>query len=145
MKALIQRVRGARVTVDGQVVGEINTGILVLLGVDKGDDRHQIAKLGDKILRYRIFPDSEGRMNQSLLDIDGELLIVSQFTLSATTTKGLRPSFASAAQPTQAEDLYELLVDHCKKQLRIVETGSFGADMQVSLTNDGPVTFMLEA
>ncbi len=143
MIGLIQRVSAAAVTVDGESTGEIGRGILLLLGVEKGDDQHSCQKLADKVINYRIFPDGEGRMNLSLKDIDGELLVVSQFTLAADTRKGLRPSFTPAASPDLAEALYRQFSDYCAAQLARVASGRFGADMQVSLCNDGPVTFLL--
>lgn len=149
MLALIQRVTEARVVVDGQtqdetVQGEIGPGLLVLLGVQQGDDEAKAAKLAHKLLNYRVFADENSQMNQSLLDMGGELLIVSQFTLAANTKKGLRPSFSSAAAPDEAEVLYNQFVDIASQSVKVA-TGVFGANMQVSLVNDGPVTFMLEA
>ena len=144
MKALIQRVSSAKVEVDSQVIGEVGQGLLVLLGVDAGDDKESMRKLAERVLNYRIFSDADGKMNLSLKDIEGEMLVVSQFTLSADTAKGRRPSFTSAAAPELANKLYLDFTELCRLNLRKVETGRFGADMQVSLTNDGPVTFMLE-
>ena len=144
MKALIQRVSSAKVEVENEIVGAINRGLLVLLGVDAGDTHEDMLKLADRVLNYRIFPDEEGRMNLSLKDIEGDMLVVSQFTLSANTAKGRRPSFTSAASPDLANKLYQEFTHQCREHLAKVETGQFGADMQVSLTNDGPVTFMLE-
>jgi len=143
MKALIQRVSHAKVEVDGNEVGACQRGLLVLLGVEKDDDEARLDRLLDKLLRYRVFPDAEGRMNLSVKDIQGELLIVSQFTLAADTRKGTRPGFSSAAAPAEAERLYELFCQRAGAELTVA-TGQFGADMQVSLLNDGPVTFMLE-
>ncbi|MBN7799087.1 D-aminoacyl-tRNA deacylase [Parahaliea mediterranea] len=144
MKALIQRVSSAAVCVNGDCIGEIGPGLLVLLGLDRGDDETRAARLLDKVLRYRVFADDEGRMNRSVADTGGGVLLVSQFTLSAETRKGLRPSFTSAMPPVEAEVLY----DECCKLLRArhgnCAFGRFGADMQVSLVNDGPVTFLLE-
>lgn len=145
MKALIQRVKHASVEVDGQCVGAIDQGILVLLGVEKTDDTAKADKLLKKILGYRIFPDQEGKMNLNLQQIsNGGLLIVSQFTLVADTDKGLRPSFSSGAPPALGEELYDYFVSCAQHQHSTVATGCFGADMKVSLLNDGPVTFMLE-
>jgi len=141
---LIQRVSEARVIVSGETVGEIQRGILLLLGVQKHDDTQSALKLLNKVISYRIFPDDAGHMNVSLNDVGGELLIVSQFTLAADTNKGLRPSFSSAAAPSIAESLYETFVSLAKGQLASVQTGRFGAHMQVELVNDGPVTFLLE-
>lgn len=145
MRGLIQRVSKASVSVDGEVVGAIDRGILLFLGVDKDDDALKAEKLLDKILKYRIFPDAGGRMNCSVGDIGGGLLVVSQFTLSADTGKGLRPSFSSAATPADAQHLYELFVEKLKARHPRVATGIFAADMEVSLINDGPVTFLLTA
>lgn len=144
MLGLIQRVNDARVTVEGEIIGEISQGLLVLLGVEKDDSDAQLEKLLNKILNYRVFGDDKGHMNRSLLDIGGELLVVSQFTLAADTKKGLRPSFSSAAPPDLAEALYEKFVEQACESVN-VQAGRFGADMKVSLTNDGPVTFMLSA
>ena len=145
MKALLQRVSSASVSVGGETVGEIGPGLLVLLGLDKGDDEALAARMLDKLLAYRVFADEAGRMNRSVSDVEGGVLLVSQFTLSADTRKGLRPSFSSAMPPVEAEALYrwtlaELGEQHCGK----VAAGEFGADMQVALVNDGPVTFLLE-
>ena len=144
MRALIQRVSEASVSVDGEVTGAIDRGLLVLLGVDREDDNDKACKLMDKLLAYRVFPDDEGRMNRSVTDIAGGVLLVSQFTLSADTRKGLRPSFSSAAPPERARSVYDHCLTYLKQQIDTVETGIFAADMQVSLINDGPVTFLLE-
>lgn len=144
MKALIQRVSQAKVEIDSEVVGQIRAGLLVLLGVDKHDDADSARRLAEKVINYRIFSDDSGRMNLSLSGANAQLLVVSQFTLSANTQKGLRPSFASAAAPEEAEKLYECFLSCCRENVDIVETGRFGGNMQVSLTNDGPVTFLLE-
>lgn len=145
MKALIQRVRHARVEVAGETVGAINSGLLVLVGVDRDDSMEQVEKLAHKLLHYRVFADEAGKMNLNVQQTDGELLLVSQFTLSADTTKGLRPSFTSAAPPQAGEAWFNALVDAVKERYSRVATGRFGADMQVSLLNDGPVTFLLES
>ena len=145
MKAVIQRVQRASVEVDGQVVGEIGKGLLLLLGVEKNDNHAVADKLLNKVLGYRVFPDAENKMNLSLKDIQGGLLVVSQFTLVADTNKGLRPSFSAAAEPEQARELYEYWVKEAEKSIKHVATGQFACDMQVSLQNDGPVTFILEA
>ncbi len=145
MQGLIQRVKHASVVVDGETVGAIDAGILLLLGVEKQDGEPQLKKLLHKILNYRIFADDAGHMNRSLLDCKGDLLVVSQFTLAANTQKGLRPSFSSAAPPELAEQLYEQFVAEAKSEVSHVATGKFGADMAVSLLNDGPVTFLLSA
>ena len=144
MLGLIQRVSEAQVRVLGEVVGEIGPGLLVFLGVEKTDSRAQVDKLLNKVLNYRLFGDDKDHMNLSLLDVGGELLVVSQFTLAADTKKGLRASFSSAAAPEDAESLYQLFVERAAQSV-IVQTGRFGADMKVSLVNDGPVTFMLSA
>ena len=144
MLGLIQRVSEAQVRVLDEVVGEIGPGLLVFLGVEKTDSRAQVDKLLNKVLNYRLFGDDKGHMNLSLLDVGGELLVVSQFTLAADTKKGLRASFSSAAAPEDAESLYQLFVERAAQSI-IVQTGRFGADMKVSLVNDGPVTFMLSA
>ncbi|MCG7566683.1 D-aminoacyl-tRNA deacylase [Pseudoalteromonas sp. CnMc7-15] len=143
MQGLIQRVSRAEVTVEGHVVGKIDQGIVLLLGVEKADSEQQVDKLLHKVSHYRIFTDEQGKMNLSLKDTCGELLVVSQFTLAADTRKGMRPSFSSAATPQQARQLYELFVDKAKAAGITVATGQFAADMQVSLVNDGPVTFNL--
>lgn len=144
MLGLIQRVSSAEVVVDGETMGRIGTGLLLLLGVQKEDSSVQLEKLLSKIVNYRVFGDDKNHMNLSLLDVKGELLVVSQFTLAADTKKGLRPSFSSAAPPEMAEALYNDFVEAAKAQVP-VQTGVFGADMKVSLVNDGPVTFLLEA
>jgi D-tyrosyl-tRNA(Tyr) deacylase len=143
MKALIQRVSSARVEVDSKIVSAIERGLLVLLGVEKYDDEKQVARMVERLLSYRVFPDTEGRMNCSVVDANGSLLVVSQFTLAADTKKGTRPSFSSAAAPEIAERLYEQLVEQLRPRVPVA-TGRFGAHMQVHLVNDGPVTFLLE-
>ena len=144
MKALLQRVSHASVQVDGETVGAIDRGLLVLLGLDQGDDLATGEKLLEKVLAYRVFPDERERMNRSVADIRGGVLLVSQFTLAADTRKGLRPSFSSALPPAEAEQLYSRLLRALRARHPDVAAGRFGADMQVSLTNDGPVTFLLE-
>lgn len=144
MKALVQRVRSASVRVDGKKVGDINRGLLVFLGVDARDSEAVAKKLAERVVDYRIFSDEQGKMNLSLPEVDGGMLVVSQFTLSADTRKGRRPSFSGAASPEQAERLYEYYVECSKQRIARVQTGIFAADMQVSLINDGPVTFLLE-
>lgn len=143
MQGLIQRVKNAKVEVNDQIIGEISQGILLLLGVEKPDDEQAADKLLHKVSNYRIFTDENDKMNLSLKDIGGELLVVSQFTLAANTKKGMRPSFSSAATPSQANALYEYFVTQAKALDINVATGEFCADMQVSLCNDGPVTFNL--
>lgn len=143
MKALIQRVSSASVVVNEQSIGKIGRGMLVLLGVEKQDSKHAIEKMAHKLLNYRVFGDHDNKMNLNVQQINGDLLIVSQFTLAADTGKGMRPSFTSAAEPERALEYYLACVEHLKLSGLVVETGEFGADMQVSLSNDGPVTFML--
>lgn len=144
MKSVIQRVTSASVTVEGSVVGRIAQGILVLLGVDKGDDEAKADWLAEKIINLRIFSDEEGKMNRSVIDVGGGLLVVSQFTLAGNCSKGKRPSFDSAAPAEEGKRLYEYFVAAARRAGRPVETGIFQADMQVALVNDGPVTFILE-
>ena len=145
MIGLIQRVRSAQVDVDLQTIGKIDQGILLLLGVQREDTNQLADKLLHKVINYRIFEDDGGKMNRSLLDIQGELLIVSQFTLPADTRKGMRPSFTPAAPPAIGLALYEYFIEQAGLAIESsVQTGEFGADMQVSLVNDGPVTFWLE-
>lgn len=144
MRAVIQRVTESAVTVDSREVGAIGRGLMVLLGVARGDDAAKAEKLADKIVGYRIFPDGEGRMNVSLKDVGGEMLVVSQFTLCADTRKGRRPGFDAAAPPDEADALYRHFVGYVRGQGVTVATGEFGAMMQVSLINDGPVTFTFE-
>ncbi len=145
MRALIQRVSHAEVVVAGETVGAIEGGLLVLLGVEKDDTPERAEKLLEKVLKYRVFGDSDDKMNLSLRDTGGGLLVVSQFTLVADTRKGLRPSFSSGASPALGEALYELFIAKARARHPEVATGRFGADMKVSLCNDGPVTFLLEA
>lgn len=143
MKALIQRVKNASVKVDGELIGEIGHGILILLGVEKTDTPELADKLLQKILKYRIFSDEAGKMNLSVNQIKGSLLVVSQFTLVADTQKGTRPGFSRGASPQLGEALYDYFCTQSAEQIE-TQTGVFGADMQVSLLNDGPVTFLLE-
>ena len=145
MKALIQRVRGARVEVAGEVVGAIDQGLLALVGVEPQDTPASVEKILHKLLNYRVFSDAAGKMNLSLSDSGGGLLLVSQFTLAADTKSGLRPSFSSAAAPALDAELFDLLVTQARGKHSQVATGRFGADMQVHLVNDGPVTFLLES
>jgi D-tyrosyl-tRNA(Tyr) deacylase len=132
------------VRVEGAVIGEIGPGLLVLLGVQRGDSEAEAARLLERLVTYRVFDDAEGRMNRSLLETGGGLLLVSQFTLAAETRKGTRPGFSTAAVPAEGERLYEHVVALARQRVARVATGRFGANMQVSLTNDGPVTFWLE-
>ena len=143
MIALIQRVSEARVVVDGDVVGAIDKGLLVLLGVEKGDDDKKAHRLHEKVLGYRIFEDENGKMNLNVKQAGGQVLVVSQFTLAADTKKGMRPSFSGAA-PEEANRLYQRFSQYCKESGVHTENGIFAADMKVSLTNDGPVTFWLQ-
>jgi len=143
MIGLIQRVSWAKVVVDGQLIAEIEQGILVLIGMEKEDQPLQADKLLHRLLNYRIFADHDDKMNLSVSDIHGGLLLVPQFTLAANTKKGLRPSFSSAKPPTEAESLFLYLLNQAKNQYNTVESGQFGADMKVSLLNDGPVTFSI--
>ena len=144
MKTVIQRVISASVTVEDTIVGKIGHGIVILLGVEKGDDEEQADWLVDKISGLRIFSDEEGKMNRSVVDISGSLLVVSQFTLAGTCAKGRRPSFDTAAPADEGKRLYEYFVESARRVGLPVATGIFQADMQVSLVNDGPVTFILE-
>ncbi|TLX64130.1 D-tyrosyl-tRNA(Tyr) deacylase [Stutzerimonas nosocomialis] len=144
MKGLLQRVRQARVEVAGEVVGSIDQGLLVLIGVERGDDPARADKLLHRLLNYRVFSDEAGRMNRSLRDAEGGLLLVSQFTLAADTRSGMRPSFSSAAPPDEGERLYDYLLERARASHPQVACGRFGADMQVHLVNDGPVTLLLE-
>jgi D-aminoacyl-tRNA deacylase len=144
MIGLLQRVTNASVTVEEQTVGQIERGLLVLIGVQRGDAEAQADRLLERLLTYRVFPDEAGRMNRSLQDIDGELLLVSQFTLAADTSKGTRPGFSPAAEPAEGRRLFDYITQKARERHRVVQTGEFGANMQVSLVNDGPVTFWLE-
>lgn len=144
MKALLQRVQGARVEVGGEVVGAIDQGILVLVGVEPQDTRASADKLLHKLLNYRVFSDAEGKMNLSLREVGGGLLLVSQFTLAADTKSGMRPSFSKAAPPALGAELYDYLLSQARIAHSAVAAGQFGSDMQVHLVNDGPVTFLLE-
>lgn len=145
MRAVIQRVKHAKVTVDNEIVGKIQNGILVLLGVDKDDSIKDAKYLSEKILNLRIFNDSNHKMNLSLLDIDGEMLVVSQFTLYGDCRKGRRPSYDASAPPIIANELYEKFVTLCKESKLNIQTGTFQAYMDVELLNDGPVTLLLDS
>ncbi len=145
MLALIQRVTSASVSVSNGVIGSINNGLMLLLGIEKQDTEQQADRLLQKVLAYRVFSDADGKMNLSLRDVQGGLLIVSQFTLAASTDKGLRPSFSSAKPPAEAEQLYEYFLNSAQAEHAVVASGRFGADMQVALVNDGPVTFLLKS
>ncbi|MBI0114726.1 MULTISPECIES: D-aminoacyl-tRNA deacylase [unclassified Gilliamella] len=143
MIALIQRVKHASVSVNNQIIGEIDQGLLVLLGVEQGDNEQKAIRLSEKVLGYRIFSDNDGKMNLNVQQINGKLLVVSQFTLAADTQKGMRPSFTKGASPDMANKLYQFFVKQCQQHIE-TQTGQFAADMQVSLINDGPVTFWLQ-
>lgn len=145
MIALIQRVTEASVRVDGEIVGCIGGGLLALIGVERNDDEDNAARLSERVLGYRVFADDAGRMNRSLLDIGGGLLLVPQFTLAADTRRGTRASFSSAAEPARARELFEYMVALARTRCADVQTGVFGADMSVALVNHGPVTFRLDA
>ncbi len=145
MKFVIQRVKEAKVEVDGKVTGEIGTGFLVLIGIADGDTRAEADRLVKKMIGLRIFADGDGKMNLSSADVCGAFLLVSQFTLYADCRKGNRPSFTRAAKPQQANDLYEYIIEKCRESGRQVECGIFGADMKVSLVNDGPFTVILDS
>ena len=144
MKLVIQRVSKANVKVENEIVGKIGEGFLVLFGAGQGDTKEQADYLAEKLCNLRVFSDENDKMNLSIKNIDGELLVVSQFTLYADCIKGNRPSFVNAAAPDEAEKLYEYFIEKCRKLVKKVEKGIFGADMKVELLNDGPVTIILE-
>ncbi len=144
MRIVLQRVSSASVTVDGKICGEIGTGYLVLLGVGQGDTEEDCRRLADKIINLRIFSDENDKINLSLGDVGGDLLVVSQFTLYADCRKGNRPNFIQAGKPDEAERLYNYFADYCRSKGKHVEMGIFGADMKVQLVNDGPFTVILE-
>lgn len=145
MRLVIQRVTQADVTVDGEVVGAIGNGYLVLVGIGQGDTEAVVEKMADKMMRLRIFSDENDKINLSLQDVAGALLLVSQFTLYADCRKGNRPSFVNAGTPAEAERLYEYMIAYCNRTVPVVEHGVFGADMKVSLCNDGPFTVVLDS
>ena len=145
MRAVLQRVTRASVTVDGEVLGKIGKGFMILLGVEDADTEEITDKMADKICKLRIFEDENGKTNCSLKDVDGELLLVSQFTLYASCRKGNRPSFTQAGDPKKAEELYEYIIGKCRDEVPDVQTGSFGADMKITLLNDGPFTIILDS
>lgn len=144
MKIVLQRVKEANVKVKGEIVGKIGKGVVLLVGIEKGDREEAAKYLADKVVNLRIFPDDKGKMNLSLLDVRGEILAVSQFTLAASLKKGRRPSFDNAEEPEKAEKLFNFFVEELKNKKVKVETGVFGAMMEVYLINDGPVTYILE-
>ena len=144
MIALIQRVTRASVTVEGEVTGEIGAGLLVLLGVEKDDDEQKANRLCERVLGYRIFSDAEGKMNLNVQQAGGSVLVVSQFTLYADCKRGNRPGFTNAGAPDMANELYQYMIQEARKQIPVVEEGIFGADMKVSLENDGPFTIILD-
>ncbi len=143
MKVVIQRVLNASVKVDGNITGKIKKGLLIFLGIESGDSDDMLKKYADKIVRMRIFEDDNGKTNRSLSDVNGELLIVSQFTLCADCSHGNRPSFIGAKEPVEAKRMYEKFISVCREQVPVVEHGEFGADMKVELLNDGPFTIIL--
>ena len=145
MKILVQRVKEAAVTIDGSIVGEIGKGVLIFLGVSQSDTKEVADKMIRKLVGMRIFEDQEGKTNLDLKSVNGSMLIVSQFTLYADCKKGNRPSFTNAALPDPARQIYDYTIAECKKLVENVQTGSFGADMEVSLINDGPFTIMLDS
>lgn len=145
MICVIQRVKHSQLHIDGALHADISQGLLALVGLEKGDDERSLGKMLDKLLAYRVFADAEGKMNLSLRDIAGDLLLVSQFTLAADTQKGLRPGFSSALPPAEAKPLFENMVQEAVARHPNTQSGVFGADMQISLLNDGPVTFTLRA
>ena len=145
MKFVIQRVAHANVVVDGKELGKIGKGFMVLIGVSKEDDKNIADKMLDKMIKLRIFEDENGKTNLSLDDVGGELLLISQFTLYANCKKGNRPSFIDAGAPDEANALYEYIIEKCKERVNLVERGEFGADMKVSLLNDGPFTIVLDS
>ena len=145
MKFVIQRVSSASVAVDGNMIGKINKGFMVLIGVSNSDTKEIADKMIKKMIGLRIFEDENGKTNLALADVDGSLLLISQFTLYANCKKGNRPSFIEAGAPALAEELYEYIISKCKESIPVVEKGSFGADMKVSLVNDGPFTVVLDS
>ena len=145
MKIVIQRVNNASVTIDEKIVGKINKGFLVFIGVSNEDTKEIADKMIKKLIGMRIFDDENGKTNLALADVDGELLLVSQFTLYANCKKGNRPSFINAGAPDMANEMYEYIIEKCREMVKVVETGEFGADMKVKLENDGPFTIVLDS
>ncbi|MBP3800617.1 MAG: D-tyrosyl-tRNA(Tyr) deacylase [Clostridia bacterium] len=144
MRFVVQRVKNANVKVDGKIVGQINKGYMVLIGVKQDDTKEEADYLVKKLINLRVFEDENGKMNLSLNDVHGELLLISQFTLYGDCSNGNRPSFTEAAKPDKANELYEYIIEKCKEKINKVDTGMFGADMKVELLNDGPVTIIME-
>lgn len=145
MRAIVQRVKSSSVDIRGEIVGSIQFGLNILLGISKDDNEEDIKYIKDKIINLRIFEDEQGKLNKSLLDVEGELLIVSQFTLYGDCRKGRRPSFIEALGGKEAERLYDMFVKQCKDEVKVVETGVFGEDMLVKIDNDGPVTLIIDS
>lgn len=145
MRAVVQRVKKSKVDVAGKTIASIGEGLMVLVGVGQDDTREDLDYIFDKLVNLRIFEDADGKMNRSLLDVEGELLLVSQFTLYGDARKGRRPSFSSSARPEIAEEIYEELIERARSKGIVTESGDFGADMQVELVNDGPVTILLDS
>ena len=145
MKVVIQRVTESSVEIEGKIHGQIGPGMMILVGIEAEDDMSDIEWLTSKIVNLRIFDDENGVMNRSIKDVDGEILVISQFTLHASTKKGNRPSFINAGSPDEANSIYEYIISECKKEIDVVEKGVFGADMKVSLLNDGPFTIILDS
>lgn len=145
MRFVVQRVSHSSVTVDGNVIGKIGKGFMVLIGVEENDTKAIADKMISKLIGLRVFQDENDKMNLSLKDVDGELLLISQFTLYADCKKGNRPSFIRAGKPDMANEMYQYIIEECKKQIAVVEQGEFGADMKVELLNDGPVTIILDS
>lgn len=145
MRGVVQRVKRAKVSVDNKVIGQIDHGIMLLLGVDESDEEKDLEYMCDKVVNLRIFEDENGKMNKSLMDVNGSLLVVSQFTLLGDARKGRRPSFIQAAVPDKAIPMYEKFINNMKNLNIVTQSGEFGADMQVELVNDGPVTILLDS
>jgi len=145
MRAVIQRVKNAKVTVDNKIIGQIEHGIMLLLSVDENDNEKDLEYMSDKVINLRIFEDSDRKMNRSLIDVNGSILVVSQFTLHGDARKGRRPSFITAARPEKAIPIYENFIQNLKDQGIETQTGEFGADMEVQICNDGPVTILLDS
>ncbi len=145
MRSVVQRVKHAKVTVDNKIIGQIEQGIMLLIGIEDSDDEKDLEYMADKVINLRIFEDEEGKMNKSLIDVNGSILVVSQFTLQGDARKGRRPSFIAAARPEKAIPLYEDFINRLKEHGIRTQTGEFGADMEVLICNDGPVTILLDS